>query len=102
MTSLSKSSIVCLLCQHQRMKHLEDKIRLLANAKDDIQQHYSQQLQTIAELQAKNSNAALELESLKRRLEELNQVLPLSPQPQPPVFSPVSLGAKRSLNSVTS
>ena len=84
------------------MKHVEDKIRLLANAKDDIQQHYSQQLQTIAELQAKNSNAALELESLKRRLEELNQVLPLSPQPQPPVFSPVSLGAKRSLNSVTS
>ena len=61
------------------MKHLEDKIRWLANAKDDIQQHYSQQLQTIAELQAKNSNAALELESLKRRLEELNQVLPISP-----------------------
>ncbi|XP_022091462.1 leucine-rich repeat-containing protein 45-like [Acanthaster planci] len=61
--------------EHQRMKHLEDKIRLLANAKDDIQQHHSQQLQTIAELQAKNSNAALEVESLKRRLEEINQEL---------------------------
>ncbi|XP_038064396.1 leucine-rich repeat-containing protein 45-like [Patiria miniata] len=61
--------------EHQRMKHLEDKIRLLSNAKDDIQQHYSQQMQTIAELQAKNNNAGLEVESLKRRLEELNQEL---------------------------
>ena len=62
------------LYQHQRMKHLEDKIRLLANAKDDLQQHYSQQMQTIAELQSKNGNYALEVESLKRTLEELNQV----------------------------
>ena len=63
-----------LLLQHQRMKHLEDKIRLLNNAKDDLQQHHSQQMQTIAELQSKNSNYTLEVESLKRTLEELNQV----------------------------
>ncbi|XP_071797513.1 leucine-rich repeat-containing protein 45-like [Asterias amurensis] len=59
--------------EHQRMKHLEDKIRLLNNAKDDLQQHHSQQMQTIAELQSKNSNYTLEVESLKRTLEELNQ-----------------------------
>ena len=68
-----------LLCvfnqQQQRSKHLEDKIRLLQNGKDDLQQHSSQQTQLIGELQAKHSNATLEVESLKRKLEELNRVI---------------------------
>ncbi|XP_002731112.1 leucine-rich repeat-containing protein 45-like [Saccoglossus kowalevskii] len=56
----------------QRSKHLEDKIRMLQNAKDDLQQHNSQQSQVVAEFQSKYSNATLEVESLKRKLEDLN------------------------------
>ncbi|XP_077980716.1 leucine-rich repeat-containing protein 45-like [Glandiceps talaboti] len=59
----------------QRSKHLEDKIRMLQNAKDDIQQHSSQQSQTIAELQSRFSNSTYEVESLKRKIEDLNQEL---------------------------
>ncbi|XP_072029970.1 leucine-rich repeat-containing protein 45-like [Amphiura filiformis] len=59
--------------EQQRSKHLEDKIRLLQNSKDDLQQHSSQQTQLVSELQAKHSNATLEIESLKRKLEELNR-----------------------------
>ena len=74
------SLIIFCLCvsidnQQQRSKHLEDKIRLLQNAKDDLQQHSSQQTQLIGELQAKHSNDSLEIDSLKRKLSELNQVL---------------------------
>ncbi|XP_070580295.1 leucine-rich repeat-containing protein 45-like [Ptychodera flava] len=61
--------------EQQRSKHLEDKIRMLQIAKDDIQQHSSQQNQNIAELQSKFSNATLEVEALKRKIEDLNQEL---------------------------
>ncbi|XP_033124583.1 leucine-rich repeat-containing protein 45-like [Anneissia japonica] len=61
--------------EQQRSKYLEDKIRLLQNAKDDLQQYASQQSQSSAEYQAKYNNATLEIESLKRKLEELNQEL---------------------------
>lgn len=61
--------------EHQRNKLLEDKIRVLQNAKDDIQQHASKQSQTVAELQARNNNHTLEVESLKRHLQEMTQEL---------------------------
>ncbi|XP_041473146.1 leucine-rich repeat-containing protein 45-like [Lytechinus variegatus] len=61
--------------EHQRSKLLEDKIRVLQNAKDDIHQHASNQSQMVAEIQARNNNLTLEVESLKRHLQEMTQEL---------------------------
>lgn len=56
------------------MKQLEDKVRLLQTTKDDLQLQCNQQTGMISDLQSKNSNLSLELESMRRRLEDLNVV----------------------------
>ncbi|XP_072167747.1 leucine-rich repeat-containing protein 45-like [Diadema setosum] len=61
--------------EQQRSKFLEDKLRVLQNAKDDVQQHANNQSQLVGELQARNNNLSLEVESLKRRMQELTQEL---------------------------
>ena len=60
--------------QAQKSKLLEDKMRVLQNARDDLQQHASNQSQAVAELQARNNNLTLEVDSLKRHLQEMTQV----------------------------
>ena len=43
-------------------------------SKDELQQQYSQQSHQVSELQARLTNASVETEALKRKLEELTQV----------------------------
>lgn len=61
--------------EQQRVSHLEEKMRLLTQSRDESQIHCTQQKQTVSELQAKNNHLALEMEGLKRRIEELQQEL---------------------------
>ncbi|XP_046380358.2 leucine-rich repeat-containing protein 45-like [Haliotis rufescens] len=61
--------------EEQRQKQLEEKIRVLQTSKDELKSHCNQQASLVSELQCKNSNLTLELETLKRRLEEMGQEL---------------------------
>ncbi|XP_039595329.1 leucine-rich repeat-containing protein 45 [Polypterus senegalus] len=61
--------------EQQKSSHLEEKLRLLTQSRDDSQIYCTQQKQTIGELQAKNNNLLVEIEGLKRRLEDLLQDL---------------------------
>lgn len=64
-----------LLCpQQQRLAHLEEKLRLLAQARDEAQSACLQQKQMVADAQARASQLGLQVEGLRRRLEELQQV----------------------------
>lgn len=61
--------------EQQRLAHLEEKLRLLAQARDEVQSACLQQRQTAAEAQARASQLGLQVEGLRRRLEELQQEL---------------------------
>nr|XP_019591122.1 PREDICTED: leucine-rich repeat-containing protein 45 isoform X1 [Rhinolophus sinicus] len=61
--------------EQQRLGHLEEKLRLLAQARDEAQGTCLQQRQTVAEAQARASQLGLQVEGLTRRLEELQQEL---------------------------
>uniref|UniRef100_A0A2K5WSK1 Leucine-rich repeat-containing protein 45 n=1 Tax=Macaca fascicularis TaxID=9541 RepID=A0A2K5WSK1_MACFA len=64
--------------ERQRLAHLEDKLRLLARR--DEAQACLQQRQAVAEAQTRASQLGLQVESLRRRLEELQQELSLKDQ----------------------
>uniref|UniRef100_A0A5F5Q1Z2 Leucine rich repeat containing 45 n=1 Tax=Equus caballus TaxID=9796 RepID=A0A5F5Q1Z2_HORSE len=65
-----------LLCpQQQRLAHLEEKLRLLAQARDEAQSTCLQQKQTVADAQARASQLGQQVEGLRRRLKELQQEL---------------------------
>ncbi|XP_072501476.1 leucine-rich repeat-containing protein 45 [Notamacropus eugenii] len=59
----------------QRMTHLEEKIRLMSQARDEVQEYCLQQKQAVAESQAKSNQMSLQMEGLRRQLEELQQEL---------------------------
>ncbi|XP_036394257.1 leucine-rich repeat-containing protein 45 [Megalops cyprinoides] len=61
--------------EQQRLTGMEEKLRALRQSRDESQVHCSQQKQTIADLQAKNSQQSLEMEGLRRRIDELQQEL---------------------------
>ncbi|XP_011287767.2 leucine-rich repeat-containing protein 45 isoform X2 [Felis catus] len=61
--------------EEQRLAHLEEKLRLLAQARDEAQSACLQQRQTVAEAQAQASQLGLQVEGLRRRLQELQQEL---------------------------
>lgn len=61
--------------EQQRLAHLEEKLRLLAQARDEAQGTCLQQKQMVAEAQARGSQLGLQVEALRRRLEELQQEL---------------------------
>lgn len=71
--SLAKQKIVAE--EDNRHKQLEDKLRVLQATKDEVQSRCSQQSSTISELQSKNSSLVLEVETMKKRVEEMNQEL---------------------------
>lgn len=56
------------------MSSLEEKLRSVCSSLQEVQLHCSQQKQTISELQAKNSQQSIEMDGLRRRIEELQQV----------------------------
>ncbi|KAB1265966.1 Leucine-rich repeat-containing protein 45 [Camelus dromedarius] len=61
--------------EQQRLAHLEEKLRLLAQARDEAQSACLQQKQTVADAQARASQLGVQVEGLQRRLEELQQEL---------------------------
>ncbi|XP_030151909.1 leucine-rich repeat-containing protein 45 isoform X1 [Lynx canadensis] len=61
--------------EQQRLAHLEEKLRLLAQARDEAQSACVQQRQTVAEAQAQAGQLGLQVEGLRRRLQELQQEL---------------------------
>lgn len=61
--------------EQQHQAHLEEKLRLLAQARDEAQSTCLQQKQTVADAQARASQLGMQVESLRRRLEELQQEL---------------------------
>ncbi|CAO2646426.1 Leucine-rich repeat-containing protein 45 [Lemmus lemmus] len=61
--------------EQHRLAHLEEKIRLLAQARDEAQGTCLQQKQMVAESQARVSQLNLQMEGQQRRLEELQQEL---------------------------
>ncbi|KAM6951888.1 leucine-rich repeat-containing protein 45 [Aplochiton taeniatus] len=61
--------------EQERVSSLEEKLRSLRQSRQEVQTHCSQQKQTVAELQAKNGQQSVELDGLRRRIEELQQEL---------------------------
>ncbi|NXX78498.1 LRC45 protein, partial [Urocolius indicus] len=61
--------------EQQRLEHLEEKLRLMTEARDEAQNFCLKQKQMVAEAQAKASQVSLQAEGLRRRLEELQQDL---------------------------
>ena len=59
----------------QRHGQLEERVRVLQTSKGELQGHCNQQASLVAELQTKNSGLTLEVEHLKRRMEEMGQEL---------------------------
>lgn len=57
------------------MSTLEEKLRSVRSSLQEVQLHCSQQKQTISELQAKNGQQSIEMDGLRRRIEELQQDL---------------------------
>ncbi|KFQ10472.1 Leucine-rich repeat-containing protein 45, partial [Leptosomus discolor] len=61
--------------EQQRLEHLEEKLRLMTESRDEAQNCCLKQKQMVAEAQAKASQLSLHAEGLRRRLEELQQDL---------------------------
>lgn len=61
--------------EQQHLTSLEEKLRAVRQSRDESQNHCTQQKQTIAELHAKVSQQSIETDSLRRRIDELQQDL---------------------------
>ncbi|XP_061866531.1 leucine-rich repeat-containing protein 45 [Colius striatus] len=61
--------------EQQRLEHLEEKLRLMTESRDEAQNFCLKQKQMVAEAQAKASQFGLQADGLRRRLEELQQDL---------------------------
>ncbi|KAM3844590.1 leucine-rich repeat-containing protein 45 [Vipera latastei] len=61
--------------EQQRQEQAEEKLRLMMQSRDEAQNYCLQQKQAVAEAHAKEGQLSLQVEGLKRRLEELQQEL---------------------------
>ncbi|XP_065708136.1 leucine-rich repeat-containing protein 45 isoform X1 [Patagioenas fasciata] len=61
--------------EQQRLEHLEERLRLMTESRDEAQHCCLKQKQMVAEAQAKASQLSLHADGLRRRLEELQQDL---------------------------
>ncbi|NXF89075.1 LRC45 protein, partial [Eubucco bourcierii] len=61
--------------EQQRFEHLEEKLRMMTEARDEAQNCYLKQKQMVADAQAKANQLSLQADGLRRRLEELQQDL---------------------------
>ncbi|XP_026654100.1 leucine-rich repeat-containing protein 45 isoform X2 [Zonotrichia albicollis] len=59
--------------EEQRLEHLEEKLRLMTESRDEAQNCCLKQKEMVAEAQAKAKQLSLYADGLKRRLEELQQ-----------------------------
>ncbi|KAM6897182.1 leucine-rich repeat-containing protein 45 [Xenentodon cancila] len=63
------------LQEREHVSSLEEKLRSVRSSLQEKQLHCSQQKQSISELQAKTSQQSVEMDGLRRRIEELQQEL---------------------------
>uniref|UniRef100_A0A8B9BZD0 Leucine rich repeat containing 45 n=1 Tax=Anser brachyrhynchus TaxID=132585 RepID=A0A8B9BZD0_9AVES len=63
------------LDEQQRLEHLEEKLRLMTESRDEAQNCCLKQKQMVSEAQAKASQLSLHTDALRRRIEELQQDL---------------------------
>ncbi|XP_014807067.1 PREDICTED: leucine-rich repeat-containing protein 45 isoform X2 [Calidris pugnax] len=61
--------------EEQRLEHLEEKLRLMTESRDEAQNCCLKQKQMVADAQAKASQLSLHADGLRRRLEQLQQDL---------------------------
>ncbi|XP_005814417.1 leucine-rich repeat-containing protein 45 isoform X1 [Xiphophorus maculatus] len=61
--------------EQEHVSSLEEKLRSLRASMQQLQLHCSQQKQSISELQVKSSHQSVEMDGLRRRIEELQQDL---------------------------
>ncbi|NXV45739.1 LRC45 protein, partial [Uria aalge] len=61
--------------EQQRLEHLEEKLRLMTESRDEAQNCCLKQKQMVAEAQAKANQLSLHADGLRRQLEELQQDL---------------------------
>ncbi|XP_064323245.1 leucine-rich repeat-containing protein 45 isoform X6 [Phalacrocorax carbo] len=61
--------------EEQRLEHLEEKLRLMTESRDEAQNCCLKQKQMVAEAQAKANQLSLHADGLRRRIEELQQDL---------------------------
>lgn len=61
--------------EQQHLRSLEEKLRAVRQSRDESQNHCTQQKQSIAELQARVGQQSIEMDTLRRRIEELQQEL---------------------------
>ncbi|KFQ40454.1 Leucine-rich repeat-containing protein 45, partial [Mesitornis unicolor] len=61
--------------ERQRLEHLEEKLRLMTESRDEAQNCCLKQKQMVAEAQAKANQLSLHADGLRRRIEELQQDL---------------------------
>lgn len=69
--------ILIFLCvsQQQRLEHLEEKLRLMTESRDEAQNCCLKQKEMVAEAQAKAKQLSLCADGLRRRLDELQRVV---------------------------
>ncbi|XP_077357809.1 leucine-rich repeat-containing protein 45 isoform X2 [Festucalex cinctus] len=72
---LSKARVQARQEEHEHVTALEEKLRSARSSLQEVQLHVSQQKQTISERQAKSGQQAIETDSLRRRIDELQQEL---------------------------
>nr|XP_009667111.1 PREDICTED: leucine-rich repeat-containing protein 45 [Struthio camelus australis] len=61
--------------EQQRLEHLEEKLRLMTESRDEAQNCCLKQKQVVGEAQAKANQLSLHADGLRRRIEELQQDL---------------------------
>lgn len=61
--------------EEQRVSGLEERLRGMRQARDEAQAHCAQQRNSVSELQARNTQQGLEMDGLRRRIDELQQEL---------------------------
>ncbi|XP_016348614.1 leucine-rich repeat-containing protein 45 [Sinocyclocheilus anshuiensis] len=61
--------------EQQHLTSLEEKLRAVRQSRDESQNHCTHQKQTIAELHAKVGQQSIEMDTLRRRIDELQQDL---------------------------
>ncbi|KAI2658868.1 Leucine-rich repeat-containing protein 45 [Labeo rohita] len=61
--------------EQQHLSSLEEKLRAVRQSRDESQNHCTQQKQTIAELHARVGQQSIEMDTLRRRIDELQQEL---------------------------
>ncbi|KAL1263809.1 hypothetical protein QQF64_004164 [Cirrhinus molitorella] len=61
--------------EQQHLSGLEEKLRALRQSRDESQNHCTQQKQNIAELHARVGQQSIEMDTLRRRIDELQQEL---------------------------